>query len=270
MIVALISGAVGVWEMQQAERETARWSKAAWGHLGLGTLCYVLVPINMLGVLFSIPSLAIMVYYMSPLWTIVFSAMFLRDTLRWITGATILVVVACVGIPTILIQADHDTDATKCIALLFSLAGGVGYAGFLTVCRSANTECPDLPMNLAAGVGNAVVSIAGFASALIEGAVIVPAKPNFWILISVNGACIGVAAAILPYASKHLQSVEVSALLMLDLIAVQPPLYAFHLETARVEKMIGSVVLLLALIVHECVSGYSRQSYCTYLPQRSI
>ena len=259
LITAMTAGAVGVWQMHQAERPTAalRWSRGAWGHLGLGALCFSLNWMNTLGVLFSIPSLAIMVFYTFPLWALVMSTVFFGETLRWITVATICVAVLCVAVPTLLsIQADHDTPIFTWVALLFSLIAGVGYAGFLTVCRSAQAEFPDLPMNLATGVGNAVGSIVGFTWAIIEGADMTPANTNFWILVLLDGFVIGAGAAFLPFASKYLENAELSAILMLDLVLVQGPLYLFHFETVKVEKIVGSVVLLLALITHECVVSH--------------
>ena len=135
--------------------DTCWWELFVWRPLVVMPWVYVL---------YSIPSLAVMAFYLSPLWAIILSAVVLDQTLQWITGH-------CNHLRGSFIDCHSDLHTTcrrgtqlekKVIALLLSLGAGFGYAGFLTTCRSAQRSCPDLPMNFATAAGNSIASASGF------------------------------------------------------------------------------------------------------------
>jgi drug/metabolite transporter (DMT)-like permease len=219
LVVSLICGSavlLQLWrEYQQKIEECARTGSipprrllsmgcSGWVHMAVGALGCVVASLHTIGLMHATPSIAIMFYYLNPLWSVLLDAAVLRTA---VPRRTLLALPCALAAALLaLLGGSGGVDAGGCtvdggggggdgdncasaahsdgdmaFGLSLSAAAGLGYACFLAACSSAAVSCPHVPMNLAPLAGNlATALVLGLAVALAQGATVAPRSSAFW------------------------------------------------------------------------------------------
>lgn len=202
LLVSVICGSASVGELcrRRAEQRAEalrkgelvsqlrfRMGRAGWIHFAVGTAGVCAASLHTLGLIHATPSIAIMLFYLYVLWSVLIDACILGAPIRLHTALALVFALMAAALPAgaalldIGGQTDHgavgceveDGGEDNCagsnthaephsmpetlLGFGASLLAGAGYSSFLTTCRSASTACPHVPMNLAAMAGNILV-----------------------------------------------------------------------------------------------------------------
>ena len=282
LLVATISGSVSLWQPRSAppphavratEDRRLLHLPRTWLHLAVGSVSVLIASLHTVGITHSMPSIAVMAFYANPLWAILFHAIFFGTGVPYLTIVTILIAVACCGVPAYLALVSQPelhaaaANATEVHVIsggsgsasgqyewwgiILSVVASMGYAGYMTVCRSAASECPSLPMNRANAIGNGCAAAVGLVWSLACGNELFPPVATFWWLALADGLCVGISTSVVVFATMHLPATDLAMFLSSEIAFSQLLLYLFGVEVATPAKIVCGLILIGSLAAHE-------------------
>uniref|UniRef100_UPI00289E7F66 DMT family transporter n=1 Tax=Candidatus Igneacidithiobacillus taiwanensis TaxID=1945924 RepID=UPI00289E7F66 len=186
--------------------------------------------------------LVLLLFYLSPVWAVIFARVFLRETIGW-RGA-IAVALACSGTVLVVLRGQHMDQGEDLLTMFLAASSGLAFALSNVVLRSAN-RLSDAARSLAiwwgcAGIGLVFAVFAPWPQHPQWPAFLIPVFAWFWV---------GLATASTVYGVSRLP-IRVSAVIMpIEVIVGAVSAWILAKEAMSSMEILGAVLILSASFV---------------------
>jgi drug/metabolite transporter (DMT)-like permease len=186
--------------------------------------------------------LVLLLFYLSPMWAVIFAWLFLREAIGW-RGA-IAVALACSGTALVVLNGQHLDGGEDLLTVFLAISSGLAFALSNVVLRGANL-LPDASRSLAiwwgcAAIGMAFAVFAPWPQHPHWPALLIPLFAWFWV---------GVATASTFYGVSRLP-IRVSAVIMpIEVIVGAVSAWILAKEVMSGIEIVGALLILSASFV---------------------
>ncbi|SFP89766.1 Permease of the drug/metabolite transporter (DMT) superfamily [Nitrosomonas cryotolerans] len=187
----------------------------------------------------------LLLFYLAPLWTILFAWLLLDERLS--LYGYFVIILSLTGAATILSQPDNELPLLTSYADWMGLLGGFMYALVNVLVRKDQSHNIQLK-SLAICLGNTLVGLG--CSLMIKSPLVLPdISPDSWLLLIVIGLTMFLLSVILQYGLTHTAANRAIVILLLELFVATITAYFLANEGITLMEWIGGAMIISASLL---------------------
>mmetsp|Transcript_15970 Transcript_15970/g.23955 ORF Transcript_15970/g.23955 Transcript_15970/m.23955 type:complete len:210 (+) Transcript_15970:588-1217(+) len=142
-----------------------------------------------------------------------------------------------------------------------AIVTGLSFSVFIFIARAASRECPNAPIIFAASLGSLMsfIGVALFA-AITSTSIVTTDSPLFFLAIILDGLVVGSVVIAFSIAPRYVSGAQLGLISLIEIVLGPLYILIFFSQYPPFFTLIGGILILLTLFVHEYLSLISYSS----------